>query len=390
MLTLELHEARIPMGRTFRHAASSRAASASVLVAVRDQDIVGWGEAAPREYVTGESVQSVVDVLAGLPRPGRLAELLRCPPEEALPALAGLRLAETLGAPAAAAGLETALFDLVCRRHGVTGFDGLDQAGFGDLLTPAPAAVRVATVLDLDRDPVEHLNALPEADRRLVPHVKLKAGPDVAAALTLVSRVRELLPVATTLSVDANGAWAADAASALAARLVEAGLSWVEEPLAPRRWAKLAELRRSGLSVMLDESFAGERDLEACLRHASADLLNLRVSKCGGPLRLLALARAARAGGLGVQVGVQVGEVGPLWAVGRLVATALRGPVAVEGGRQDEWFPSELTRPAYRVDRRASLAPPLTGQGIGLEPTRELLDRCVPRAVLRLDRVKAS
>jgi L-Ala-D/L-Glu epimerase len=389
VLTLELHEARIPMGRAFRHAARTRRASASVLVSVRAPDAVGWGEAAPREYVTGESVESVVDALTGLRRPG-LAEILRCPPEEALPALAGLRLAEALGAPAAAAGLETALFDLVCRRHGLAGFDGLHRAGFGDLLAPEPAAAAVATVLDLDRDPVAHLSALPDTDRESIPHVKLKAGPDVAAAAELAGRVRELLPATTTVSVDANGAWDADAASTRAGRLVDAGVSWVEEPLAPRRWPDLAALRRSGLAVMLDESFAGEPDLAVCLHHGAADLLNLRVSKCGGPLRLLALARSAREAGLGVQVGVQVGEVGPLWAVGRLVGTALRGPVAVEGGRQDEWFPPELTRPAYRVDRRTSLAPPLTGPGIGLEPTPDLLARCVPRGMHHLDRPGAA
>ncbi|MFF8842751.1 enolase C-terminal domain-like protein [Streptomyces sp. NPDC015127] len=388
MLSVELYEARIPMGRPFRHALKARTASASVLVAVRGEGADGWGEAAPREYVTGESVESVVDALARVPLPGAVAELDRLPLDEALAVLVGLRLPEVLGrggepAPAAAAGLETALFDFVCRRHGVAGFRALHRAGFGDVLAQEPAPAPVATVLDLGRDPVAYLAALLEADSALIPHVKLKAGPDVAEAAALVGRVRALLPAAT-VSVDANGAWETDDVLKCAGELTEAGLSWLEEPLAPRRWRELAALRRAGLMVMLDESFSSAQDIRACLDHQAADLVNLRVSKCGGPLRLLTLARTAKAAGLGVQLGVQVGEVGPLWAAGRLIGTGLGSAVAVEAGRQDEWFGPELTRPAYHVDRRTSRAPALSGPGLGLEPTPELLGRCVPRAVRKV------
>ncbi|MBC6447416.1 enolase C-terminal domain-like protein [Actinokineospora xionganensis] len=380
MLRIDLYEARVPMRRAFSHATKKRTASSSVLLRLRGADADGWGEAAPREYVTGESVESVLAALAHAPLP---ADLIGLPLDDALAALTGLRLPEVLGArggpaPAAAAALETALLDLLCRAHGVDGFEALVRAGFGDVLGPAPAAVPVSTVLDLSRDPVAHLAALGADTRALIPHVKLKAGAEVAAVAAMVARVRDLLPATTTVSVDANGAWALADVLAHAADLVAAGLSWVEEPLAPRRWTDLAALRRAGLTVMLDESFTGEADLAEAVDHAAADLLNLRVSKCGGPLRLLDLARRASAARLGVQVGVQVGEVGPLWAAGRLVATSLRSAVAVEAGRQDEWFEPGLTRPAYHVDRHTSSAPPLAGPGIGLEPTGELLAACVP------------
>ncbi len=82
-----------------------------------------------------------------------------------------------------------------------------------------------------------------------------------------------------------------------------------------------------------------------------------------------------------MQIGVQVGEVGPLWATGRLVATALPDLVAVEAGRQDEWFPPDLTTPPYAVDRAASLAPVLGGPGTGVRVTRALLDRCTAHPV---------
>ncbi|MBP3081497.1 MULTISPECIES: enolase C-terminal domain-like protein [Streptomyces] len=384
MLTLTLYEARIAMERPFRHARKVRAETASVLVAAGYRGETGWGEAAPREYVTGESVGSVVAALSGRGVRPAVEEVAGAPLDEALAGLIALDLPELLGrggapAPAAAAALETALFDLVCRRHGVWGLRALHRAGFGDLLAAEPAPMPVSTVLDLTRDPEARLAALPEGVRGTIPHVKLKAGPDVAPVAGQVARVRALVPGAT-VSVDANCSWETETVLAHAPHLRAAGLSWLEEPLPPRRWADLARLREAGLRVMLDESFSSARDLADCTTHQAADLLNLRVSKCGGPLRLLTLARAARAAGLGVQLGVQVGEVGPLWAAGRLIGTALHGPVAVEAGRQDEWFPGHppLTDPGYQVDRAASRAAALSGPGTALRPTEALLRRCTP------------
>jgi L-alanine-DL-glutamate epimerase-like enolase superfamily enzyme len=393
VLSVALYTARIPMARTFRHAGKARGASASVLLALRADaasgrwtgEETGWGEAAPREYVTGESIPSVLAALGDRPLPAEAVDLASAPPAEALTGLAALPLPRLLGTPpgpaqpAAAAALETALFDLVCRRHDVAGFRALHLAGFGDLLSATPSAMPVATVLDLDRDPIAHLTGLSAIQRAAIPHVKLKAGPSVGLVAALVKRVRALVPDAT-VSVDANGGWAAQDVLVHARDLVRAGVAWLEEPLAPRRWADLARVRRAGLRVMLDESFSCAQDLADAVTHEAADLVNLRVSKCGGPLRLLTLAQAARAAGLGCQLGVQVGEVGPLWAAGRLIGTALATPtpVAVEAGRQDEWFPPELTRPGYQVDRDTSRAPALTGPGIGLRPTTALLAQCTP------------
>ncbi|MET9778401.1 enolase C-terminal domain-like protein [Streptomyces sp. NPDC006367] len=373
---IELYEARVPMRRPFRHAAKARTASSSVLVAVRSGGVTGWGESAPREYVTGETVGSV---LAALSRPEvarSAAGVLGLPFDEALAALAG----RTPGAaPAAAAGLETALLDHLCRREGVPGFTALHRAGFGDVLAERQSPAPVATVLDLGRDPVAHLTALPGTARAAIPHLKLKAGPDPARAAETVARVRPLLAPGTTVSVDANCAWRLADVLACADALLAAGVSWLEEPLTPRDWTGLAALRRAGLRVMLDESFVSVRDLAEGVAHEAADLVNLRVSKCGGPLSLLTALRAARRAGLGVQLGVQVGEVGPLWAAGRLISTALPYAAAVEAGRQDEWFPPGLTAPPYAVDRAASRAPALTGPGIGLTVTPALLALCEPR-----------
>jgi L-alanine-DL-glutamate epimerase-like enolase superfamily enzyme len=378
---LEVRPVRIPMERPFVHAGHARSQAASVLVAVDLDGVRGWGEAAPRSYVTGETVDTAVDALNRV-RPEELLDL--ADPAGALDRLARFDLAGLLGRlagalapmPAAAAGLEIALFDAICRRHGQTGLDGLRGVpAAAALLRPRAAPAAVSVVLDLADDPARRLGGL---DPSAVWHVKVKAGTDVEGCVRRVAAVRDVLGAGPTLSVDVNGAWDRDLAVAGAARLRPLGVDWLEEPVGPRDWAAMRAVREAtGMAVMLDESCTGPADLDAAAAGA-ADSVNARVGKCGGLFPTLALVAAARERGLGVQLGVHVGEVGPLWAAGRLLACSLTDLLAVEGGRQDEWFPEPLTDPPYAVDRVRWQVAPLTGPGIGLVPTRALLDRCPP------------
>lgn len=382
MTTLALYQAEIPMGRAFRHASWTRNTSASVLLRLAADGHVGWGEAAPRAYVTGESIDSVVTAL-GSPVARTIVdsvcqvdsatavEMLISTPLPTLLAPVGAR-----PAPAAAAALETAVLDLVARRAGRPVGEIIRTRSLELVLRADPRPFPASLVIDLNRDPMATLQSLPADLLPRLHHVKLKAGASPAAAVAVVSQVRSILSTTTTLSVDANGAWTPHEACEHARWLAAAGLSWVEEPTLAREWSALAAVRAAGLPVMLDESCTGVADLSQALEAGAVDLVNVRVSKCGGPLRAAALVHEARIHGLGVQLGVQVGEVGPLWAAGRMLGSLLLDPVACEVGRQDEWFPAEHTSPGYTMDRHTYLAQPIPGPGLGMTVTEALLARC--------------
>ncbi|UWS70007.1 enolase C-terminal domain-like protein [Streptomyces noursei] len=185
--------------------------------------------------------------------------------------------------------------------------------------------------------------------------------------------MRGLLGPSVRLSVDANGGWAPDVAERGARLLRErAALDWLEEPTTPRDWPTLRRIQQGGTPVMLDESAMDSADVEWAAATGAASLVNLRISKCGGLLPTLRTAVRARALGLRVQLGVQVGEIGPLWSVGRTLAARLTDVVAVESGRQDEWFRTPFTDPPYAVDREHHTAPPPPGPGHGLRPAAAL------------------
>jgi len=59
-LTLELYELKIPFLTSFKHTSASRSNTQAVIVKISNGVTVGFGEGCPREYVTNESIKSVV------------------------------------------------------------------------------------------------------------------------------------------------------------------------------------------------------------------------------------------------------------------------------------------------------------------------------------------
>ncbi|WP_406481996.1 enolase C-terminal domain-like protein [Streptomyces platensis] len=372
----------LPMGRPFVHSGKARATTASVVVSIGATGYEGFGEGAPREYVTGESLAGAVEALRafGPERLNRMVDVTDL--DAALRALADLDLPAVVGGarpmPAAAAALELAVFDLVCKIHGVPGAEALRRVPWlAETLTERPEPVPVSYVLDMATEPAATVEQLDAEALRSIRHIKLKATKDVGDCVRRADYVREKFAPVATLSVDVNGDW--DRATALRAAhaLRPLGIAWLEEPVTPRDWSAMRATREEGgIPVMLDESCWGLDDLDMAAQLGAADLVNARVSKCGGIFPTLRLIRRARELGLNAQLGVHVGEVGPLWAAARLLSCSVGRLATVEAGKQDEWFPTPLTEPPYRVNRRKYLAHPLEGAGLGLVPSPALRDAC--------------
>src|SRR5262249_4758326 len=114
-----LYALRIPLVETFDHSAAQRRCADSVVVRVRDDHgTEGFGEGAPRPYVTGESAEAMLGHLANELWP-RVAER-EVPSADTLDALAAfvpdVPLPGALAANASRAALELAVLDCALRR----------------------------------------------------------------------------------------------------------------------------------------------------------------------------------------------------------------------------------------------------------------------------------
>ena len=325
LVSATVYALRIPFLTAVRHSLAGRAWSDSVIVRVRDADgVEGFGEAAPRPYVTGETPADVVEHLARVLWPavlGSVAPDLRTPDDlEAVERLVPDGGPDGRRHHAARAALELAVVDWALRRRGASAADVLPprrrQVVYGGVIgagSPGEAA-RQARWTRL-------------AGLRQV-KVKVGIGDDVAR----VRAVREILGPDVLVRVDANGAWTPAEALSAMARLAPCGVVTVEQPIPPGAPEILARVRaESPLPVVADESVVTVGDAEALIMAGAVDGLNVRVSKCGGFARSVAIARRAAAAGVEVQVGSHVGETAILAAVGRHLAAGLETTAFVEG-----------------------------------------------------------
>src|SRR5205809_726484 len=201
-----LYALRIPFVEAFSHSATERRWSDSVVVRVRDDaGTEGFGEGAPRPYVTGETVETMLEHLGRDLWPRVAGRDL--PPAGHLPGLATFLpetyLAGALAPNAARAALELAMLDCALRRVG---------RPMASVLPPRRTRVTYSGVVtsgSVERA-VQHARRMRAIGLR---HVKVKVGFDDDVAR--VTAVREALGPDVSLRLDANGAWTFERAVAV-------------------------------------------------------------------------------------------------------------------------------------------------------------------------------
>lgn len=332
----------IPLKREVSHASFSRNSTDSLVVSCRlDDGTVGWGEGLPREYVTGESIETafrqfqVHDWTAvGEQDFQTPAELVRCSEALVFPPLDAQQPDDFGNALKCA--VELAMLDAGCRSLRLPLADLIESV-------PEAAAMRVR------RRKVQYSAAITSQHPRKVRlhswyfrltgfrQCKVKVGVTGVDDVTLLRQVRKHIGSKMRLRIDANEAWTPESLCEKVAELKPFGIESVEQPLPQADVASLAELRpQLGIPVILDESLCSLGDAKRAIEGGWCDQFNIRLSKCGGYVNSLKLAAMARAAGLGFQLGAQVGETGILSAAGRHFACSVDGWTSIEGSF--DWF----------------------------------------------------
>lgn len=272
MTKLEACRESWPVRGAFTISRGSRTEAQVVVATLREGAHQGRGECVPYTRY-GESVDSVLQQIEGLA--GEIGSGLD---RQALQA--------ALPAGAARNALDCAFWDLEAKRAGKRAWE---LAGLSE-----PEPVTSAYTLSLDTP--EKMNAAAR-DNAKRPLLKLKlAGPD---DLDRVRAVREGAPKAD-LIVDANEGWSADIYRDLAPRLVELGVSMIEQPLPVGDDAALGAMDRP-VPVCADEACHDRASLAGLKGHY--DMINIKLDKAGGLTEALALRTEARDAGFGVMVG---------------------------------------------------------------------------------------
>lgn len=357
LVALRFHTLHIPFRQRFSHASAKRDATSSLWVeAIGDDGLVGVGEACPRPYVTGETLDSARRFFDAS-RAGVVSDIGDA---ESLRAWVESQRQRIDANPAAWCAIELALIDLFSRQAGQSA-----EVWLG--LPEVCGSFRYSAVLG-DADAAVFATTFARYRHIGITDFKLKLSGDLARDREKLAVLQDAGAAVSRLRLDANNLWqdAAIARDYLIA--LDAPAFAIEEPLATSSHTQLPSMAQAlNMAVILDESLCRIEQL-ADFAPGTRWIPNLRVSKLGGLLRTLELVAAARRREMGLIVGAQVGETSLLTRVALSVAQAVGDSlIAQEGAFGTHLLQHDVCTPPLMFGAAGTLAYQSGEPGWGLD-----------------------
>ncbi len=357
--SLNLYEIALPFSKHFPHALKKDVFARNVLceVIADNGDIHGYGEGAPRTYVTGETPESVFKAIArfsgidAFPRNfERISQLW-----DYIDMLPSGREHH-----AAICALETALLDALGKK------EGRYLTAYFPKAFSTNKVHYSATVPLLDPKGIERFCRL--IKNYGIYRMRLKVGNVYTQNEASLKTIRSIFKKGYDLRLDANGSWDKSVAFEHLKLIEHHPVRVIEQPMNPKDPAFIEfseHLKGLGVLVMADESICAHKDLDVALKQGFT-MLNVRLSKCGGFRKSLQLIDAARKRGLRFQIGCHLGESGILSAAGRVLALLCKDAAYYDGSYDAHLLKDNVTtRPVSFHWGGAASA--LQGVGLGVE-----------------------
>lgn len=279
MRTLEVARESWLIDGSFSISRGTKTSAEVVTVNIEQEGVTGRGECVPYGRY-GETIASVISQINSLQK---------------LVAIAGSTAAvraeiqTVLPAGAARNAVDCALWDLESKQ---TGRRVWELAGI-----KAPERAVTAYTLSLDTPENMHVAATKHSARPLL-KLKLAGEGDVER----VTAVRDGAPNSKII-VDANEGWNTAAYDSMVPKLVDLGVSMIEQPLPAADDAALGFVERP-IAICADESCHDAATLSSLA--GRYDMVNIKLDKTGGLTEALRLQQAAGEQGFDIMVGCMV------------------------------------------------------------------------------------
>lgn len=313
---------RTPLALGYGHQHARFVHASSMILIVEDEHgNRGIGEAQPRPWVSGETTDEVFGELVTRQHTLLGREL------DTLDDVRGIvdSLAFTLSTRsgrqhiATLTAFDTALLDLVGKRQGCSVASLLGWPDSGEFVPLLPVG-------QVDDDTLAQVIAWGRAQG--VRDAKLRVSNDLTEIAARVELLRRELGE-LRFGVDAGGTWTREILLSFAPRLLDMGVTYVEQPLPSGREAELAELRKqlpAALTLVLDESVCTLDEARNVVALDVCDHVVLKVGKQGGLLRAGAIADYLLGCNKQVLISTHVGESALLERAGLLLARHVACP----------------------------------------------------------------
>jgi muconate cycloisomerase len=357
---VKIHRISLPFSFEFSHSLRKRSSVNNVIVEIiaEQGEIIGFGEGAPRSYVTGESPESTSKSIHRFIQQDTFPQELNDVSQ-----IWNFIDDITRGREqnAAICALETGLLDALGKSQ-----DRYVMDYFSKDFIAGNIYYGAAIPLDNNRKIMELCRLI---KKMKINTLRLKLGKDFEQNKEIVETVHAAFGGNHDIRVDVNCSWNRKLAFEHIPLIKKYKIKVVEQPMMPDE-SDIADfaarMQTEGVILMADESACSLVDMEKIAKEGYYQMVNVRLSKCGGFRNSLKIIDYLRTKGILFQIGCQLGESGILSAAGRALCL-LCGDAVYYDGSYDEFMLKENTTSENVSFEPGGKAGPLNGPGLGVK-----------------------
>ena len=259
-----------------------------IVKVLTDEGIIGYGEAAPLPFVTGDNLGTVLAV-------GKeMREALIGMDPRAIGAIHRVMDRLYAGNGAVKAGIDIACYDIAAKAAGVPLYKYL---GGDDPHIHSDVTIGIDTPERMAEKALEWID-------KGFDILKIKLGEDILTDADRMYAIHEAASRKARLRVDANQGWSVKDTLKVGKELAVLGVELIEQPVAANDFDGLKEIRdRSPLLIAADESCHSINDAMRLASMRAADVINIKLMKCGGIYPAIKIAAICEAAGLSCMIG---------------------------------------------------------------------------------------
>lgn len=282
----------VPLRVPFKTALRSVESVEDVVVEVHtDAGAIGYGEAPPTGVITGDTTGAIVGAVQD-----HIGRAILDRDVDDLEDLLQRVQRSIVHNTSAKAAVDMALWDLYGQLHRIPVYKLLGGA-----------RKRIVTDITISVNPPEEMaRDARDAIGRGYDCLKVKVGANPALDVERLSAVRRAVGDDVCIRIDANQAWRPREAVRILNAMQAKGLAieFVEQPVKAQDIDGLRYVtEHSDVPVLADESVFSPEDAMRIMQTRAADLINIKLMKCGGLTNALKIASAAEVYGVECMIG---------------------------------------------------------------------------------------
>lgn len=282
----------VPLRTPFKTALRSVSSVEDVIVEIHtDCGAVGYGEAPPTGAITGDTTGAIIGAIQD-----HIGKSIIGRDVDEFEDLLQIVQKCIVGNSSAKAAVDMALWDLYGQLYNIPVYK---------LLGGAKKQIVTDITISVNDPDIMVKDALTALDRGY-DCLKMKVGVNPKLDVERLSAVRNAVGKDVVIRIDANQAWQPKEAVRILNKMQEQGLDieLVEQPVKAHDFEGLKYVTdRSYVPVLADEAVFSPEDAMTIMKMGAADLVNIKLMKCGGIYNALKIASAAEVFGVECMIG---------------------------------------------------------------------------------------